>query len=70
MDLVDVNTALCRALGFGDVENINGLVLQLSPDKPPVVTVQRLVLSEGAAVADAVQTVVDVYSLEPKEQTK
>lgn len=70
MDLVEINTALCRALGFGDAENITGLILQLSPDKPPVVTVQRLVLTDADKAADRVATVAKVYLLEPKEQPR
>lgn len=67
VDLVEVNAAFCRALGFGDAENITGLIVQLSPDRPPVVTVQRVILHDAAAAADRVATVQTVYSLEPKE---
>jgi hypothetical protein len=68
--LPELNEALLRALGFADVKGINGLILQLSPDKPPVVTVQRLVIDDITKVADDLKTVVDIYSLEPKEQPK
>lgn len=54
-----------RALGFGDVKNVTGVVLQLFGDKPPVVTVQRLIVSDGAAAVDGLSTVVDRYELKP-----
>ena len=68
--LPEINAALCRALGFPDATGINGLVLQLAPDRPPVVTVQRVIVSDAAQVADGIQTVVEVFKLEPKEQPK
>jgi hypothetical protein len=60
-----INQALVDALGFRDLKGVNGLVLQLSPDKPPVVTVQRVIISDGDQVADKLKTVFDVYHLEP-----
>lgn len=68
VDLAEINTALCRALGFGDAENITGLILQLSPGKPPIVTVQRLVISDAHTAADRVSTVRTIYDLKPQEQ--
>jgi hypothetical protein len=60
-----LNDALAKALGFGDLKGVTGLVLQLSPDKPPVVTVQRVVFQDHGAVVDALATVVDRYELKP-----
>lgn len=65
VSLPEVNEALVRALGFGELKGITGLVLQLSGDRPPVVTVQRAIVADGAAVADALATVTDRYELKP-----
>lgn len=64
-----LNDALVKALGFGELKSVTGLVLQLSADKPPVVTVQRVVFQDHAAVADALATVVDRYELKPVAAT-
>jgi hypothetical protein len=63
--LPEVNAALVRALGFGDLKGVTGLVLQLSSDRPPVVTVQRAIVADAGAVADALATVTDRYELKP-----
>jgi hypothetical protein len=60
-----LNGAIAKALGFGDLKGVSGLVLQLSLDKPPVVTVQRVIFQDHGAVVDALSTVVDRYELKP-----
>jgi hypothetical protein len=60
-----LNGALVKALGFGDLKGVTGLVLQLSADKPPVVTVQRVIFQDHGKVVDEVSTVVDRFELKP-----
>lgn len=62
-----LNDALLKALGFGDLKGVTGAVLQLSGDRPPVVTVQRVVFSDHAKVTDALATVVDRYELKAEK---
>lgn len=63
--IADLNGALAKALGFGELKGVTGLVLQLSSDKPPVVTVQRVVFADHGKVTDDLATVVDRYELKP-----
>jgi hypothetical protein len=61
-----LNGALIKALGFGDdLKGVTGLLLQLSMDKPPVVTVQRVIFQDHGKVVDEVATVVDRFELKP-----
>jgi hypothetical protein len=70
--LFDVQEALCRALGF-DLDKFKGvtkLVLTIEAGKSPVVMVERdlLVDGQGVVVADRLQTVCEMYRLEPVER--
>jgi hypothetical protein len=62
-----LNQELLRALGFGDIKGVTGMLLQISNDRPPVVTVQRVIFTDTAAVADQLTTVRERYELKPEK---